>query len=174
MGEIKSTLDLVMEKTKHLTLSDEEKAEQQLAEAKKKIYGLVRKYQDGLTSKTYLEKELAVLRKTHTFNVDDILQQTLMDGLELGNKNESLLELLRDICGVDVAHFERLFDDFLNQVEDAAGERAKTIKRNLAEKQSISGSAIVPNLEADHEWLAMLSQIKDRFHQILSREKAAL
>ncbi len=39
MGDIKSTLDLVMEKTEPLTLSDKEKAEQRLAEAKKKIYG---------------------------------------------------------------------------------------------------------------------------------------
>ena len=32
MGEIKSTLDLVMARTRHLTLSREEKAAQQLAD----------------------------------------------------------------------------------------------------------------------------------------------
>jgi hypothetical protein len=34
MGEIKSTLDLVMEKTKHLSLSDEEKLNQKKSRAK--------------------------------------------------------------------------------------------------------------------------------------------
>lgn len=171
MGEIKSTLDLVMEKTKHLTFSDKEKADQQLAEAKKKIYGLVRKYQDGLMGKTYIEKEMDVFRKTYAFNMDDILMQTLLDGLKLGDKNESFLKLLRDICGIDVSNFERLFDDFLNKVGDAAKERVKTIKGDLAKKQSISGSAVVPNLEADQEWLSMLSEIKARFQKILSKEK---
>ena len=39
MTEIKSTLDLVMEKTRHLILSDEEKQEQKENEFKKKLKG---------------------------------------------------------------------------------------------------------------------------------------
>ncbi len=46
MGEIKSTLDLVMDKTRHLTLSDEEKQEQKEKEFKKNLKGPTQKFQD--------------------------------------------------------------------------------------------------------------------------------
>ena len=48
MGEIKSTLDLVLEKTKNLTLSSEEKAEQKQKEIENRIKGMMQKYQDGV------------------------------------------------------------------------------------------------------------------------------
>lgn len=174
MGEIKSTLDLVMEKTKHLTLSDEEKVTQRRVEAEKKIYGLVKKYQDNLIAKTNLEKEMDVFRQAYDLDVDDILMQTLVEDLELGGKNAPLLELLRDVCDVDISGLERLFQDFLTQVRDAEEERIKTIKDNLHQKRSISGAAVVPNLGADNEWLSMLSAIKARFDEALSQEKSAI
>ena len=51
MGEIKSTLDLVMEKTRHLTLSQKEKEEQKQIEVNKRLKGLLQKYQDNLLRK---------------------------------------------------------------------------------------------------------------------------
>ena len=64
MGEIKSTLDLVMEKTRHLTLSQEEKEDQKRIEVNKKLQGLLQKYQDNLLKKENLKKELNKLKKT--------------------------------------------------------------------------------------------------------------
>jgi len=51
MAEIKSTLDLVMEKTRHLTLSDEEKQEQKEKEFNKKLKGPAQKIQDQAINK---------------------------------------------------------------------------------------------------------------------------
>ena len=48
MGEIKSTLDLVMEKTRHLTLSQKEKDGQKQIEVNKRLKGLLQKYRDNL------------------------------------------------------------------------------------------------------------------------------
>ena len=45
MAEIKSTLDLVMEKTRNLTLSSEEKQAQKQIEIGNRIKGLVQKFQ---------------------------------------------------------------------------------------------------------------------------------
>lgn len=174
MGEIKSTLDLVMEKTKHLKLSDEEKILQQRAEVEKRIYGLVQKYQDSLIAKTFIEKEMDVFRKIYDANVDDILRQTLLKGLKLGGKNEPSLELLRDICGADISGFERLFQDFLDRVKSAAKDRAKTIKEDLEKKRSISGDAVIPNLEDDDEWLSALNETMVKFDKILNQEKGRL
>ena len=174
MGEIKSTLDLVMEKTKHLTLSDEEKDEQKRLEASKKVYGLLQKYRDNRSTKEHLEKEIDILRKTCDLDLNKVLAQIILDGLKLGEKNESLLELLREICGIDISNLEQLFHDFLNRVGDAAEEKKKAIKTSLAKKHSISGPAVVPNLDADNDWMLTFDEIKDKFDKILSREKDAL
>jgi hypothetical protein len=77
MGEIKSTIDLVMEKTRHLTLSREEKDAQKKVEVHKRLKGLVQKYQDNLLRKDRLEKELDILNKTYDMNVICDLQENL-------------------------------------------------------------------------------------------------
>ena len=174
MGEIKSTLDLVMEKTRHLTLSKEEKEEQKHIEVNKRLKGLLQKYQDNILKKEHMEEELHSLRKTYELNVNEILSQMLLDGLKLGEKNESLLELLNEICGLDVSGLETLFHDFRDAVALVSEKRIKKIKANLEEKYFISGSAVIPNLKTDNEWLSTIKEITGKFDKILSRKKAAL
>jgi len=174
MGEIKSTLDLVMEKTRHLTLSQEEKKEQKHIEVNKRLKGLLQKYQDNLLKREHLEKELDSLRKAYDLKVDKMLSRMLLDGLKLGHKNESLLELLNEICGLDISGLETLLHDFRDAVGFASAKRIKEVKTDLAEKRFISGSAVVPNLETDNELILTVKEIKDKFDQILVREKTAL
>ena len=173
MAEIKSTLDLVMEKTKHLTLSREEKEEHQRMETRRKVYGLVQKYQDNIFNKERLKIEIDSLEITYRLKVYEILADILIDGLKLREKNESLLELLHGFCGIDVSDLETVFNDFLHRKGVMAKERVEAIKEDLAKARSISGSAVVPNLEADSMWLSMLGQIEQTFDDILNREKAA-
>jgi hypothetical protein len=67
MGEIKSTLDLVLEKTKNLTLSSEEKETQKRKEIENRIKGMVQKYQDGILSQNQLKTDYELLKKA--FNI---------------------------------------------------------------------------------------------------------
>ena len=48
MGEIKSTMDIIMEKTKGLTMTEEEKAEYKHKELTGKVRGLIQKFLDGI------------------------------------------------------------------------------------------------------------------------------
>lgn len=47
MAEIKSTLDLVLERTKHLSQSSEEKQAQKQKDIANRLNGLLQKYQDS-------------------------------------------------------------------------------------------------------------------------------
>ncbi len=174
MGEIKSTLDLVMEKTKHLTLSQEEKDAQTRAEADKQLKGLTQKYIDKRLKKEQLQKELITLRQTFNLNIDEMLSTQLLDGLSLGENNAFRLELLYEICGLDVAKLETIFYDFQNSLKVAAEKRITQIKKNLASRHFISGSAVIPHLDADAEWTAAFQEINDTFNQALNREKKEL
>ena len=172
MGEIKSTLDLVMEKTRHLTLSQEEKDAQTKVEVHKRLKGLVQKYQDNLLRKEQLEKELDILKKTYAMDVDQVLLNLLLSSLEPGRHYKMYLELLNELCGLDVSGLEKIFQDFKGAVKSATERRVNEIKADLEKKRFISGTAVVPNIESDSEWLLMLGDILGRFEQDLSREKS--
>jgi len=174
MGEIKSTLDLVMEKTRHLTLSQEEKEAQNRIEVNKRLQGLLQKYQDNLLRKENLNKELDNLKIAYNLNVDEMLADLLLNSLKIGRDNTVFLELLNEIYGLNLSGIETIFQNFKATVKSATKKRVDQIKTDLSVKRFISGSAVVPNLESDSEWLSMLGHIMDGFDQTLNKEKAAL
>lgn len=174
MGEIKSTLDLVMEKTRHLTLSQEEKEAQNRIEVNKRLQGLLQKYQDNLLRKENLNKELDNLKIAYNLNVDEMLADLLLNSLKIGRDNTVFFELLNEIFGLNLSGVETIFQNFKATVKSASKKRVDQIKTDLSVKRFISGSAVVPNLESDREWLSMLGHIMDGFDQTLSKEKAAL
>ena len=174
MGEIKSTLDLVLEKTKHLTLSSEEKQAQVQKEVENRIKGMLQKYQDGLltrddliTEYDSLEKDLS--RKNHKLLIDEIFSR-----VDPNQNNQSLLELLPACCHIDPARVEAVINDFRQNYNSAAQKRSKRLKENLAQKYFISGSAVVPNLEEDEQWRRTEAEMRQRFEDQLSREKDKL
>ena len=65
MGEVKSTLDLVMEKTKNLNLSNEEREEQKNKEIKNRLRGLVQKFQDAVLSTDNLRADYQKLKNEY-------------------------------------------------------------------------------------------------------------
>ena len=174
MSEIKSTLDLVLEKTRHLTLSQEEKEAQKRIEVNRRLQGLLQKYQDNLLKKDNLKKELDSLKIAYELNVDEMLADLLLNNLKLDRDNTLFLELLSEIFGFDLSGLETIFQNFKTAVKSATKERVDQIKTDLSKKRLISGSAVVPNLESDKEWLSMLGHIMDGFDEILNKEKAVL
>ena len=62
MGELKSTLDLVMEKTKHLTFTEKEKNAQRLDKFASGITGIVAKFCNSSISETEAERKFYDLR----------------------------------------------------------------------------------------------------------------
>jgi flagellar biosynthesis component FlhA len=174
MSEIKSTLDLVMEKTRHLTLSQTEREEQKRIEVNKRLQGLLQKYQDDFLKKDNLKKELDNLKIAYDLNVDEMLADLLLSSLKMGQDNTVFLELLNEIFGLNISGLETIFQNFKAAVKSATKKRIDQIKTDLSEKRFISGSAVVPNLESDREWLSMLGHIMDEFDQTLNKEKVGL
>ena len=174
MGEIKSTLDLVLEKTKHLTLSSEEKQAQVQKEVENRIKGMLQKYQDGqltredfITEYDSLEKDFS--RRDHKLLIDEIFSR-----IDPNQEKQSLLELLQACCHIDPARIEFVINDFRQNYHSAAQNRSNRLKENLAQKYFISGSAVVPNLEEDEQWRRTEAEMRLRFEDQLSREKDKL
>ena len=166
MAEIKSTMDLIMEKTKHLTMSEEEKEEFRKKELTGKIKGLVQKYVDGLIHIEKITSEIASEREKNTFQVNGLLKDELIERLEPDGDNEKIFEALADLLGVDTDPLEQTTVEFHNKVAEEKEFRTAGLRKKLAEK-GISGSAVVPNPAHDADWNVFYEELISSFKRQL-------
>ncbi|MEJ2168930.1 MAG: hypothetical protein P8X90_25725 [Desulfobacterales bacterium] len=174
MGEIKSTLDLVMERTKNLSLSDEEKRAQKQKETESRIKGLLQKYQDGLLNKDQLKIDYESLKKDSDLSDDKAMINEIFSRFDYNQDNQLLLEILEECCRVNPATLKAIINDCRRAHHEAAGQRKAQLKENLAQTHAISGSAVVPNLQADEQWRRTEGEMRLRFEDKLSLEKDKL
>ena len=174
MGEIKSTLDLVMEKTKGLNLSDEERRGQKDKEIGSRIRGLLNKFQDEAISFDRFKSEYLKLQKNYDFSKNDHLIKEIYDQIELGADNRALFELLTEFKVPDIEAFSSVLQEFQTALDTAADQRRKVLKAHLAKTHFVSGSAVVPNLENDDEWQKEVEEIRAEFETKLNQEKTKL
>ncbi|MDM8550879.1 hypothetical protein QUF72_12400 [Desulfobacterales bacterium HSG2] len=174
MGEIKSTLDIVMERTKHLTLSDEEKQEQKYQEFRKNLNGLIRKFQDKALSLDQLKRALDALQEKHEVADKNVLSGEIAGKLQIDQDNGPFLMLLKEICGLNMTAIESVFDDYQNTIRSATLARLHELKEELAKKYFISGDAVLPNVEADPVWAGAVQSVRDNFGRLLDQERAVI
>ena len=176
MGEIKSTLDLVMEKTKDLSLSAEDRQEQKNKEIVSRIRGLLNKFQDEAISLDRFNSEYQVLKKEYslTGTGNQHLIKEICDQIELAKDNQALFDLLAELKVPDFDGLTSVVQEFQTVRATAARERRKILKEQLAKTHFICGSAVVPNLEIDAEWRKESGQINADFEAKLNQAKTEL
>jgi hypothetical protein len=174
MGEIKSTLDLVMEKTKHFSLSSEERELQKRNELKKRIMGLVQKYEDELLTAEQVRIDYEKLKVEFKISENTVLIEAIFKQLEINHDNRLMIDLLQQGCDLDVSPIRSIIDDLRQALYRAADDRQAQLKKTLAREHFISGSAVVPNLEADADWQQQQGKIQAEFADRLGQEKRRL
>ena len=171
MGEIKSTLDLVLEKTKNLTLSSEEKETQKQKEIENRIKGMVQKYQDGILSKNQLITDYELLKKDFTITQNNSLIVEITNRIEPDQDNQPLLELLQKCCAIDTAAIETIIENFQKEYITASQDRIERLREDLAQRHNISGSAVLPNLGVDEQWRQESHELRAGYEDQLNRVK---
>ena len=171
MGEIKSTLDLVMEKTKNLSLSDEERQGQKNKEIESRIRGLLQKFNDQALNIDNLRSEYQKLQKDYDLSANAPLIKEIYRQIELGKDNHAWFELLAQFKVADIEGITSVLYEFDEVIDAAARERSKILKDTLAEAHFISGPAVAPNLEADKAWQEQAGEIRAKFEPLLNQEK---
>jgi hypothetical protein len=167
MGEIKSTMDIIMEKTKNLTMTEEEKKAFKRQETEGKIKGLIQKYVDGLMGMKRLKEDIADLRAKREEELEHLIRKETMALIQPGESNAPLLEILSSVAGMDTDPIRKLLDEFDRKIEHERAGREEVLGEELR-KKGISGSAVIPNLDADEEWAKVLSEARDAFGKDLN------
>ena len=174
MGEIKSTLDLVMEKTKHMTMSREEREAQKADEIRKKLNGLIQKYADGLIRRDQFIEKFEKLESIEIKTNEQLLRREILDRIELEVESRSLLELLEFACSADNSDLKAVLREFTLQRDAARDSRIGELQEELHLEIGVSGSAVLPNLETDADLEEKLGSLRDDFRKRLEAEKARI
>ena len=172
MGEIKSTLDIVMEKTKHLSMSDEEKKAQKKDEAGKNIKGLIQKYKDRILDANQLEAEWNDLKSEYGLKDRQLLVNEIIDHIRLDADNSLLITFLRDVCGQDTKPLEAVMEHYLEKKLEVIQARQQELRKDLADRYHVSGAAVVPNLEVDSDWTEAMRVFENNSQGKFEAEKA--
>jgi hypothetical protein len=171
MGEIKSTLDLVMEKTRNLKLSDEEKRAQKQSEIASRVKGLLQKLQDGLIPENQFKAEYEHLKNEAGLSDNGPLINEIFSRLDPAEDTHLLLNILNDCCPHETVHIRSMVDDYRVAYHAAAQKRSQQIKDSLEKKYAITGTAVVPNLDADEEWQQQVQEMRRQFEDRLAESK---
>jgi hypothetical protein len=158
MAEIKSTLDIIMEKTRGLTLSEDEKIALHAKETERKIRGLFQKYLEGAIPMPVFTREWKELGHG-TGSALSVLKPLCREQIDPLGENERFRELIVAVAGGDPDSMKKICDRIRNELTARRSEALERGRRALAES-GVAGSAIQPNLNGDLEWNESLAQAK--------------
>jgi len=166
MTEIKSTLDIIMEKTKGLRMTEEEKETFRKKETEGKVRGLLQRFLDGFIDSERLKNEIGDLGEKRYDMAREALLRECMGRMEPGADNTILLDALENAVGLDIAPIRKIILDCNQDLEQQKMDRKQVLQKNLR-GLGISGSAVIPNIHADQEWIRHLSEMNKGFQKKL-------
>ncbi len=164
MGEIKSTLDLVMARTRHLTLSEDEKQQQRREQGRKHLAGLVQHFADGQIGVDRLLEQTAALRDRFGLDGKAELTQAVRLRLDPDKDNGPWLKVLERIEASASAKVKEALERYRlarraldRRLSEAALQRLSNI--------GIAGAAVAPNLAAEPTWKQAVEGLRRDFQR---------
>ena len=174
MGEIKSTLELVMERTRHLSLTDAEKAVQAEKEARDRMRGLLQRFEDNVISVEELKETLEKEQSAGSADLKTALLKEALERIGLEKDIRPMAVVLEDVSGVSVAGLEKVVSGFeAARLELAERSKGRALA-DMEQRWGVSGTAVVPNLEKDTAFAADLAGLKARFEKDLQQARDSL
>ena len=85
-----------------------------------------------------------------------------------GADNTIFLNVLENAVGLDVSPMQKMIMDYNQELERQKMGRQQALQKNL-EALGISGSAVIPNIHADKEWIQYLSEMKEGFQEKIEK-----
>jgi hypothetical protein len=162
MGEIKSTLDLVMERTSHLSMTPEEKARQREADFKKRLQGLLQQYADEKLGLQELLKSIGNLQaETGTKDARQVLGM-VCKRVDPDEDTQAWIALLASLAPQVTGPLEDRLASYSDQKEHLVRNGAQQMRDRLAHDHAIHGSAVLPAPEQDEACRQELSTLREK------------
>lgn len=161
MGEIKSTLDIIMDKLKSLEVTEKDRERLRLEELEGKIKALFNKYKNGLMDESELTRELNTLKPETCGEAKRLILENITSIVEIEGRSINCLALLTKLYPKKEASFHKLDAQLKNNIRKKEKELAEKMKKRLA-SMGIKGDAVIPNIYSTEEWLSFIATEKKR------------
>jgi hypothetical protein len=177
MGEIKSSLELAMEKTKKFAISEKEKEEMKQKEFLQKATSLFHRYRDGLLSLNEILKQIGRMERKTAATIKGLLLSQWIDAISLDDEEE---RILRGIESLEEKNIDEIKSRFRYLVSQYQGEKEKVKEkarlRMIADlrKDGIYGSAVEPKLEGSELWKKEIEKLNHSYKMKLEEIKQPL
>lgn len=162
MAEIKSSIEIAMEKTKGLILSRAEMQKIKDEELRAKAQSLVHRFLEVDFHMREVEKELAKLEAEQKKILEKLIWQQLIETMDLDRDNALILQgitLLRPESSPLIKEIKSFLAEYEEKKNNVFQETNTIILQALG-KKGISGSAILPKVTESKEWAEALAKIK--------------
>jgi hypothetical protein len=166
MAEIKSTLDLIMERTKNLTMTVDEKKALRRKEWEGRVKGWVQKYIDGTMPLEDLKIQIESCQ-SKIQDLRDIIKAEVVQHIHPENNNAPLLQLLEEALDTPAEPIVDLITRFQDTLNANMISRRDAIKQALGQKK-VYGSSVVPNVDHDREWQEYVQNVRAGFRDQVS------
>jgi hypothetical protein len=177
MGEIKSTLELAMERTKRFAVSEREKDEMKQKEALQRATSLFHRYREGYLSMNDLLKEIERMERKTATTVKEYLLCHWIDAISLDDDNESSLKGVESLKERSIAEVKQKFRHLLSQYQREKEKAKEKVGVQLIEalrKDGIWGSAVEPKLEGSELWKKENENLDQSYRMKLEEVKQQL
>jgi hypothetical protein len=177
MGEIKSTLELAMERTRKLAITQEEKEEIKRLEILKKATGLCHRYMEGRVPLHEILREIERMTDQEKSKVKKVLLSQWVEALSLESDYERLFDGIESLRGMKVSGLREKFQLLVSEYQVERKKTEQDIERQAIEElktEGIFGTAVVPRLEGNPKWRECTQAMNALFRKRVEEVKEAL
>jgi hypothetical protein len=177
VGEIKSTLELAMERTKKFAISEKEKEEMKQKEVLQKATGLFHRYREGHLPLNEIMREIERMEKKTATTVKEFLLSQWIDALSLEGDVERILKGIESLKQRSINEVKGKFYSLLSQYHEEKENAKEEVTIQFTEalrKDGISGSAVEPKLEGSELWKKEIEKLDQSYRMKLEEIKKAL
>jgi len=159
MGKIRSTLDIVMERTKNLSMTQDDRQKLKLKEQGDTVRAWSQRYLDGKMTIRELASQLSTAGDDR-IEMQALLKEELIGNIRLEEDNSRVLDALADLSLLDRERAERVIRYRQEELEKQKTSMLDSLKIDLAH-QGFRGSAVIPNLARSRAWQEILRQAQE-------------
>jgi len=161
MAEIKSTMDIIMEKLKRIEISEEDKKRLLKEDAEQTAKKLMVEYIERGNLNSIIEQLNRLKEEKREETKRALIKESISEIRPYGDKNRKLLELISKLLKTDVSQLEEMLSSAEKKL-DQIKERCREDMLNRLKKREIYGSAVIPNVEADSNWRQILEEVSSK------------
>jgi hypothetical protein len=176
VAEIKSAVELAMEKTKGMHLSREEKEKIKEEELHAKAQSLVNRFLEVDFHLKEVEKDLAKYRPEQREHLEKLMLHYLCEAIQLDRDNDLIfqgVEAFQKESKNTIKKIRELIEDYRRRQEKEYKQAEKILLKKW-EREGISGSAVQPKIEGSPEWQEAAGKFKQPFEDQLHTLKEQL